>query len=388
VLAPKREKGYLNAMGKRSASRPGRTARTPAERATAAGTSRYCARWSGQFTDDFFRPLHGGLTVSSVAAGTYLGESDDDTDARYAETLNAALAGGVNVIDTAINYRCQRSERTIGRVLRELLGTGAVQRDEIVVCTKAGYIPLDGTPPASREAYQEYVRREYFDAGLLQPEDVVAGGHAIAPAFLEDQLRRSLGNMGLDGVDYLYIHNPEQQLAGVPPEEFTRRMRLAFQAMEGCVSQGVIGAYGCATWSGLRLPAGSAGHLSLFALEAIAREVAGESHHFRVVQLPVNLGMSEAVRVSTQRDARGRLVNVVDAAQQLGIDLVVSAPLLQGKLASDLPDEVRSAFAGSTDAQRALGFARSLPGVVTVAVGTRRVEHFRENVAGFRRTAG
>ncbi|HMC53557.1 MAG TPA: aldo/keto reductase [Gemmatimonadaceae bacterium] len=353
--------------------------RTIVTRASAAGTERFAQRWP-QLAPDFFRTSRTGLKVSSVALGTYLGESDDDVDAQYGESMHEALSSGINTIDTAINYRCQRSERIIGRVLQDMIESGAIRRDEIVLCTKAGYVPLDGTPPASREAYEEYLRREYFDTGILQPSDLVAGGHALAPDFLRDQLQRSMRNLGVQGIDIFYIHNPEQQLTVVTTDALRSRLRLAFEALEGCVSSGKIGVYGCATWSALRLPAGSHGHLSLYELEALAREVAGDAHHFRAVQLPVNLSMSEAVRISTQRDPRGRLVHVVDAAADLGIDLVVSAPLLQGQLTHDLPPQVREVFAGTTDADRALAFARSLPAVLTVAVGMKTATHVRDNL--------
>jgi aryl-alcohol dehydrogenase-like predicted oxidoreductase len=353
-------------------------------RASEAGTLRYAARWQKNFVGDFYRSSQLGLTVSSVALGTYLGESDDATDSHYVDAARQALENGINTIDTAINYRCQRSERAIGRVLQELIGDGAIRRDEVVICTKGGYIPLDGNPPASREDYEAYLRREYFDSGLLSPSDLVGGGHAIKATFLVDQLHRSMRNLGVQAIDYFYIHNPEQQLAGITPAELATRLRAAFEALESCVARGVIGAYGCATWTGLRLPAGSPGHLSLYELAALAKDVAGENHHFRIVQLPVNLTMSEAVRVSTQRDPRGRLVHVIDAAAELGIDLVVSAPLLQGQLTRDLPAQVRELFAGSTDAQRALAFVRTLPTVLTAAVGMRSTAHVDENLASLR----
>lgn len=318
--------------------------------------------------------------MSSVALGTYLGESEDETDALYEEAIGRALSSGLNVIDTAINYRCQRSERSVGRALRD----ARVSRDAIVLCTKAGYVPLDGDPPASREAYQSYLKREYFDAGTLRPQDLVSGGHAMTPAFLRNQAQRSLRNLGVERVDYLYLHNPEHQLTGITREEFAARVRAAFEALEQLVGEGLIASYGCATWNGLRLPAGSAGHLSLYELVATARDVAGERHHFSIVQLPINLSMSEAMRVSTQRDPRGRLVHVTDAAAELGIDLVASAPLMQGQLSRDLPAQVRELFPGSTDAQKALAFVRAVPGVVTAAVGMKSSSHVDENLAAFR----
>jgi aryl-alcohol dehydrogenase-like predicted oxidoreductase len=353
-------------------------------RASQAGTQRYADRWRQSYVPDFFRATQSGLNVSSIALGTYLGESDDATDALYAESAAAALRSGVNVIDTAINYRCQRSERIVGRVLQELIGEGTVRRDEVVLCTKAGYVPLDGSPPASREAYEQYVRREYIDPGIVKATDLVGGGHSLAPEFIADQLNRSMRNLGVQSIDYFYLHNPEQQLATIASQELAAKLRVAFEQLESFVSRGMIGAYGVATWHGLRLPAGSTGHLSLYELAAIAKDVAGAAHHFRIAQLPINLTMSEAVRVSTQRDAKGRLVHVIDAATELGIDLVASAPLLQGQLTRGLPDQVRDLFSGSTDAQRALAFARSLPAVVSAAVGMKSTEHLRENLDSLR----
>jgi aryl-alcohol dehydrogenase-like predicted oxidoreductase len=352
--------------------------------ATSEGTKRFASRFGEQYVPDFYRSSRSLLTVSSVGLGTYLGDSNDATDALYTEAAQAALAAGINIIDTAINYRCQRSERVIGKVLQEMMDRGVIRRDEIVLCSKAGYVPLDGTPPGSREEYDGYLRREYFEPGILHPRDLVAGGHAITPAFLTDQLSRSLRNLGVQGIDYFYLHNPEQQLAAVPPEEFRKRMRAAFEALEGLASRGLIGAYGCATWSGLRLPAESQGHLSLYELVSIATEVAGADHHFHVVQLPINLSMSEAVRISTQRDRKGRLIHLLDAAAELGIDVVASAPLLQGQLTRGLPVEVRDLFTGRTDAQRSLAFVRTLPAVLAAAVGMKTAEHVTENLENLR----
>jgi aryl-alcohol dehydrogenase-like predicted oxidoreductase len=354
--------------------------------ATPAGTARVADRWRAQFVEDFYRPTHSGLTASSIALGTYLGDSDDATDELYASALRTAITSGVNVVDTAINYRCQRSERVIGRVLQELMEEAEVRREEIILCTKAGYLPLDGKPPASREEYDAYLAREYRDTGIIADSELVAGGHCIAPNFLRDQLQRSMRNLGVQGIDCFYVHNPEAQLAAVTPKELVARLRSAFEALEGSVERGEISVYGCATWNGLRLPAGSQGHLSLYDVVGAARSIAGDSHHLRMVQLPINLTMSEAVRVSTQRDPRGRLVHVTDAARELGVDLVASAPLLQGQLTRGLPVQVLELF-GGTDAQAALAFARTVPKVLTVAVGMKSSDHVRENLDGLRSPA-
>ena len=84
---------------------------------------RYAARLQGTVANGHFRQFE-GLHISSIGLGTYLGEHDAQTDARYREAIVRAIELGCNLIDTAINYRYQQSERTIGRALATLLEGG------------------------------------------------------------------------------------------------------------------------------------------------------------------------------------------------------------------------------------------------------------------------
>jgi len=124
-------------------------------------------------------------------------------------------------------------------------------------------------------------------------------------------------------------------------------------------------------------------HLTLAELVAIARDVGGTTHHFRAVQLPVSLAMPEAARLPTQPLGR-KLVPLLEAADALGLGVVASAPLMQGRLSAGLPQAMTELFPTCTsDAQRALRFASSLPGVATVLAGMRSVEHVRENLGAW-----
>jgi len=348
--------------------------------ATPEGTQRFQKRFDRAQPDHFYRPIAGGALVSALGLGTYLGDCDDSEDARYTSTTRAALEKGVNLLDTAINYRCQRSERAIGQAVHMSVATGAIKREEVVICTKGGYIPLDRIPPATREGYRGFLDSEYYGPGVMQPSDVVSGGHCLAPGYLDNQIERSRRNLGLAVIDIYYLHNPEQQLDVLPRPNFLTVVRNAFSTLEEHVSRGVIGSYGCATWNGLRVPPESRNHLSLEELVAIAHEIAGEDHHFRVVQLPINLAMTEAVRLPTQcvRDDR---VPLLEAASRLGISVVGSATLMQSQLARALPEQVRSTFPGfETDARRAIAFSQSLP-IAAALVGMRSLSHLEENLA-------
>ncbi len=345
-------------------------------RATAQGTLRYAARFQGRTAAGHFREIPGGLLFSSFGIGTYLGEPDEAVDKGYAGAVVAAIEGGINVVDSAINYRLQRSERSVGAALKELAAKGFA-RDEIVLCTKAGFLTPDGEMP---DDANEYFSREYIERGIFRPEDIAAGCHCMTPRYLADQLDRSLRNLSVECVDVFYLHNPETQLSDVSRDEMKKRIREAFAFLESAVSGGKIGAYGLATWNAFREESKAQGYFSLAEMEEIARDAGGGDHHFRFVQLPVNLAMPEAL-IRPNQVVQGKTMAVVQAARALGITLVSSAALLQGQLTRNLPPYIGDALGLKKNFEQALQFARSVPGVTTALVGMSRVDHVRANLA-------
>ena len=364
-------------------SPPGSDRPPSSGRATTTGTRRLATRIVRR-PREFYREFPRKLTVGALGIGTYLGECTDEDDQRYRSAVHEALTSGINVIDTAINYRCQRSERSIGRALAEAIDTGEVRRDEVLLCTKGGYVAPDGAPPPTRDAYDEYLERTLFAPGIITPQDLVRGGHCIAPAFLAHQLAQSRANLSVDTIDVYYVHNPEEQLLGVDRATFRARMRDAFAFLEARAESGEIAAYGCATWSGLRLTPDQRQHVSLADLVALAREVGGPTNHFRAVMVPLSLAMPEAARNATQALGR-KVVPLLEAADALGLAVFASAPLMQGRLAAALPKEIHELFPYcTTDAQCALRFASSLPALTTVLAGMRRTEHVRSNLEAWK----
>ena len=343
------------------------------DRATSEGTKRYAESFRGRAADGHFREVH-GMVLSSLGIGTYLGQPDERTDAAYTAAIVAAVENGINVADAAINYRFQRSERSIGAALVQLEAKG-YSRDQLILCTKAGYLTPDGKMPADPN---QYFFHEYIQRGIFSAKDIAAGSHCIAPRFLQDQLARSFANLGVDCVDVFYLHNPETQLAEISKVQFLGRIREAFHFLESAVATGKIQFYGLATWNGFRQDARARDAMQLAEIAAIAKEIAGENHHFRFVQLPFNLGMTEALTLGNQ-SVDGKTMTIMEASEELDVTLIASASLLQGQVADNLPEFVEQALGLDSDAERALQFVRSSPGITTALVGMSREEHVHTN---------
>ncbi|MET9903143.1 aldo/keto reductase [Streptomyces sp. NPDC006446] len=323
------------------------------EAANREGTEQFAASF-GERMVDFYNEAQ-GLRLSSVGIGTYRGDIDDETDVAYISAIRAALCAGVNVIDTSLNYRYQRSERNVGSALHGFVSQDGGSRDGVLVCTKGGYL----VPGAlSRESLSEH--------------EIVGNVHCMAPAFLRDQLERSRRNMGLERIDVYYLHNPETQLQFIEDRSFVARIERAFEYLEEAANEGLISYYGVATWDGF-----FDGSLSLPSLEAAARRVGGQNHRFRFVQLPINLGLLDALRSLIRSDH-----SLLNSARELNITVMASASLLQGRSAAALPGWIIRALPNlATDAQRALQFVRSTPGVTCALTGMRDTSHVAENTA-------
>jgi aryl-alcohol dehydrogenase-like predicted oxidoreductase len=346
--------------------------------ATTEGTNRYRERFAGTADVGHFR-FEQNLWLSSVGVGTYLGDWDEETDRAYAEAVTRAAELGANVIDTAANYRFQRSERSIGDALRRLAAAGFA-RDELVVCTKGGYLPFDSQPPAGRDGARRYFEETFVKTGVAAASDVVAGSHCMTPRYLAHQVAQSLRNLSLKTLDVYYVHNPETQLGSVPREEFDRRLGAAFRQLEEERAAGRLRFYGAATWNGFRVREDAREHLSLERMWELAREAGGDAHGFRFVQAPVNLSMPEAL-VAVNQTYRGEHGSLVQAAQALGVTVVASASLLQGKVARGLPERIREPLGSlATDALTAIQFVRSSPGVSTALIGMSSRAHVEENL--------
>ncbi|HEX6068005.1 MAG TPA: aldo/keto reductase [Nitrososphaera sp.] len=344
--------------------------------ATPEGTGKYKERAvaSGKPKEHFKE--FDGLHLSSIGMGTYLGDISQRDDAAVENAVyDSVKSGAVNVIDTAINYRAMKSEKSIGRALLRLAGEG-ISRDQIFVSTKNGYITNDGDFPGVD--VMEYMHRMYIATGVIKADDISSGYNVMNPAYLAKCIDRSLANMHLSTIDLVYIHNAfESWYEDVEREKFTEMLAKAFQVYEHCRKEGKLRYYGMATWTCFRVPPDSREHLSLQDAVGVAESVGGKDHGFRFIQLPYNLAYSEALLLKNQKVGAESNLTILQAAEKLGIGVFTSIPLFQGRLLqAQIPD-----YPGTGDpVSRILQLVRSSPSVIAPLVGQKRPEHVRENL--------
>ena len=338
---------------------------------TPEGTQKF-AENSGSLLSNFKNFQN--LTLSNVGVGTYLGDADDKTDDLVKNAVKQSILSGINVIDTAINYRAQKAERSVGRAISELIQDGKISRDQIFLCTKNGYVTNDAD---IKQDFWEYVKNEYAQKGVVKEGDITSGYHCMTVPYLSDQLERSLKNLGVDCIDLMYLHNAvEGQIKDVTKEKFLENLQNAFEFYEQQRTSGKIRFYGMATWECFRVSHEDPQYLSLQETWEIAKKVGGENHGFRFIQLPFNMYYDQALLAKNQL-FDGKSISALDACSRLGIGVFTSVPLMQGRL---LQPGVMPEFSDLKPSLRALQFIRSSPGVLAPLIGQKSLEHVSENM--------
>ena len=314
------------------------------------------------------------LSLSNVGIGTYLGNPDSETDIAVKDAVKKSIMSGVNVIDTAINYRAQKAERSVGQAISELVNENKISRDEIFISTKNGYVTNDGD---IQEDLMQYVMRELGKPGIVKEGDISSGYHCMTVPYLEDQLNRSLKNLQLECIDLIYLHNAVEGNLEMPKETFLQKLKDVFEFYEQKRKDGKIRFYGMATWECFRVAEDHKMFLSLEKVIEIAKSVGGNDHGFRFIQLPYNLHFDQAYMQKNQL-VNNKSASILDSAKQLNIGVFTSVPLMQGKLldwAKDKPE-----FSAVSPSVGLLQFIRSTPGVLAPLVGQKSDAHVTENL--------
>ncbi|MDW0144876.1 MAG: aldo/keto reductase [Nitrososphaeraceae archaeon] len=317
------------------------------------------------------------LILSSIGMGTYLGDlsKEDDIDIENA-LYESVKSHAINVIDTAINYRAMKSEKSIGRSITRLVNDGIISRDEIFVSTKNGYITNDGDYPMLD--VWEYIQRMYISTGIIKAEDISSGYNVLNPAYIEKCIERSRFNLKLDTLDLVYIHNAfESWNQDVSKNKFFDMLSKVFEVYEKFRSKNKIRYYGMATWTCFRVGEENKEYLSLDEVYNIAKSIGGVDHGFRFIQLPYNLAYSEALFLKNQKVGNEKNLTILEAAKKLKIGVFSSVPLLQGKLIqTKIPDYSETL---TDPIMKLLQIIRSSPSIIAPLIGQKKMDHVNKN---------
>ena len=156
-----------------------------------------------------------GLEVTRLGLGcaSLGGLFGDIPDEQATEVVHRALDLGLNLLDTAPLYGSGKSETRVGAALK------GIPRDSYYLATKVGrvLVPSAGAP-AGQAIFEN---APPFDPVFDFSYDGIMRS-------LED----SLGRLGLDRVDILHIHDPDQH--------FEEAMKGAYPALDKLRSEGTI----------------------------------------------------------------------------------------------------------------------------------------------------
>ena len=285
--------------------------------ATPEGTKSYRQKYGALHYKELNRT---GLLVSQAGFGCY---RLNLTSSEHEKSLGKSLLAGVNLIDTSSNYGDGGSERLVGSVLQHLISSGDISRESVVVVSKVGYLQGQNYKLSQERKLQGNPFKELvlYTHGLE---------HCIHPEFLEDQLSRSLARLGLASLDFYLLHNPEYYLSWAKKtglalvearREYYSRIERAFQHLEAEVERERIRFYGISS-NTFPSPADDPEFTSLQKIWEIAQSLSPE-HHFRLIQLPMNL--VETGGITERNQSNGK--SVLELAQEKQIGVLINRPL-------------------------------------------------------------
>ncbi|TXT53316.1 MAG: Aldo/keto reductase [Promethearchaeota archaeon] len=318
-----------------------------------------------------------GIHLSSIGMGTYLGKPDSKTDKLVIDAALESIDKGINVIDTAINYRFQKAERAIGEVMKKLSNTN-IKREYIFISTKNGYVPGDADRGLDSS---EYIEEVILKKDLASEEEIINFNCTTIP-YLEHQITQSLENLNVQTIDLLYLHNiAESQKPILGEEKFYEMVERCFKFLEKKRKSDIIRYYGLATWDCFRVSSSNPNYVSLKNLIEIskngAKKVGNASIGFKFVMLPYNLMIPEA---ATMKFQEGK--TFFEVAKQNNIGVFTSVPLMQGKILDEPQiQKLRERYSVKTAAQSALQNIRSYgEPIIAPLVGHKQLEHVKENL--------
>lgn len=348
--------------------------------ATHQGTHNFAKRFK---TYKDFYIEHEGLLFSKLGMGTFIKEpyKEENYLFSYKHALKEGIKKGINFLDTANNYRYTVSEEEVGEAINELINEKTIKRDEVIVATKGGFIPLNF--PFPKNPYK-WIEQNILEKGLAKKSDIELDQHCLSADYLEHSCKQSLKNLNLDCIDIYFLHNPEMQASTLGYDKLLLKIEDIFERFEKLADEGIIKSYGVAVWNAFTNDKKDDEHINLQDLVDIAKNVGGENHRFKYIQLPINLAKVPSLTLPTQ-EVGGKDMTALEAANKLGLGVISSCSLLQMNLFKkpfkpELGYLLDKKMHLNSDIQLALQFVRSMPGIITSLFSTKDPKHAIHNI--------
>jgi D-threo-aldose 1-dehydrogenase len=293
------------------------------------------------------RSERGVIGLGGSPLGNFARPVSDDEAAR---TVRRAWDRGIRYFDTAPHYGLGLSERRIGAELRRH------PRDEFVLSTKVGRLIVPNPRPRERD-----------DEGFAVPGDR-ARRWDFSASGVERSLRESLERLGLDSVDILYAHDPDQAWEGAAREGLASLARLRAAGVVKAVGIGTNSTAGLAAIieEGLVDVVMLANRYSLLDHSALD-SVLAPAHHAGIAVVAV--GVFATGLLSTARPAPDAMYEYRPAGAEVAERAGRIAAICEGH-GVELP-------------AAALAFPLLHPAVAAVAVGMRSPREVDENLRQF-----
>lgn len=246
----------------------------------------------------------------------------NDENTLHFQALQKAITSGINIIDTSSNYSDGGSEKLIGKVIAKLINEKIINREEIILVSKGGYLQGSNLKLGMEK---EQSGKAFKDVVKCAPDL----WHCISPDFLENQITLSLERLNQNKIDVYLLHNPEYFLTYSvisDPErrerEYYKRIKDAFIHLEAEVKRGRISYYGISS-NTFGESETKLNFTSLEKVTAIANEIS-DNNHFAVVQFPMNLIESGAIKNLNQNNGSKIVFQI---AEENNIGVLINRPL-------------------------------------------------------------
>ena len=186
-----------------------------------------------------FYTKHNDLIFSKLGLGTFNKEpyKEENYVFHYIAGVKEAVKNGINLIDTASNYRYGESEKEIAIALKELMEEENIKREELIICSKGGFIQLEYPFP---ENPYTWINENLIQSSLAKEEDIELDQHCMTPDYLEWSCKRSLKNLEIDTIDIYFLHNPEIQISKLGYKTWLKKVESAFKRFERMVKEDEI----------------------------------------------------------------------------------------------------------------------------------------------------